>query len=175
MNFGIFTKFCPLKIDLSGNTYWPQAVGFQKLANRFLAFLMNVSPFKCKRSSLRSQYWMRLFLWFSTTVISKVGESNICPLHMHEVVRGTWKSDEQSDHAGNSNLTMIPLATPSKPSNPCSTINHGLDAINTIIQHPFWTVAWENPNLLKYTHHRMKISDFLTKTLKSPLKWSKIW
>ena len=115
-----------------------------------------------------------IFSDFQSQWLGKVGESNICPLHMHEVVRGTWKSDEQSDHAGNSNLTMIPLATPSKPSNPCSTINHGLDAINTIIQHPFWTVAWENPNLLKYTHHRMKISDFLTKTLKSQLKSYKI-
>ena len=29
----------------------------------FLAFLL-----KCKRCSLRSQYWMRLFLWFSNNV-----------------------------------------------------------------------------------------------------------
>ena len=26
------TNFCPIKIDLSGNTVWPQASGFQKLA-----------------------------------------------------------------------------------------------------------------------------------------------
>ena len=27
-----FTNFCPIKTDLSGNTVWPQASGFQKLA-----------------------------------------------------------------------------------------------------------------------------------------------
>ena len=27
-----FTNFCPIKVDLSGNTVWPQASGFQKLA-----------------------------------------------------------------------------------------------------------------------------------------------
>ena len=27
-----FTNFCPIKTDLSGNTVWPQALGFQKLA-----------------------------------------------------------------------------------------------------------------------------------------------
>ena len=26
------TNFCPIKTDLSGNTVWPQASGFQKLA-----------------------------------------------------------------------------------------------------------------------------------------------
>ena len=26
------TNFCPTKTDLSGNTVWPQATGFQKLA-----------------------------------------------------------------------------------------------------------------------------------------------
>ena len=26
------TNFCPIKTDLSGNTDWPQALGFQKLA-----------------------------------------------------------------------------------------------------------------------------------------------
>ena len=30
-NFGIFHQFCPIKIDLSGSTIWPQASGFQKL------------------------------------------------------------------------------------------------------------------------------------------------
>ena len=30
-NFGIFANFCPIKTDLSGNTVWPQALGFQKL------------------------------------------------------------------------------------------------------------------------------------------------
>ena len=28
-----FTNFCPNKTDLSGNTVWPQASDFQKLAN----------------------------------------------------------------------------------------------------------------------------------------------
>ena len=35
LNFGIlafFTNFSPIKTDLSGNTVWPQASGFQKLA-----------------------------------------------------------------------------------------------------------------------------------------------
>ena len=27
-----FANFCPIKTDLSGNTVWPQALGFQKLA-----------------------------------------------------------------------------------------------------------------------------------------------
>ena len=31
-SFGISTTFCPIKTDLSGNTIWPQASGFQKLA-----------------------------------------------------------------------------------------------------------------------------------------------
>ena len=65
------TIFCPIKIDLSGNTVWPQASGFSKIRQNalFLAFLMNVCPLKkCKRSSLRSQCCMRLFLWFSNTV-----------------------------------------------------------------------------------------------------------
>ena len=26
------TNFCPLKVDLSGNTFWPKASGFQNLA-----------------------------------------------------------------------------------------------------------------------------------------------
>ena len=35
LNFWILafsTNFCPIKTDLSGNTVWPQALGFQKLA-----------------------------------------------------------------------------------------------------------------------------------------------
>ena len=30
--FGIFHQFLSIRIDLSGNTVWPQALGFQKLA-----------------------------------------------------------------------------------------------------------------------------------------------
>ena len=35
LNFSILafsTNFCPIKTDLSGNSVWPQALGFQKLA-----------------------------------------------------------------------------------------------------------------------------------------------
>ena len=35
LNFWILafsTNFCPIKNDLSGNTVWPQALGFQKVA-----------------------------------------------------------------------------------------------------------------------------------------------
>ena len=31
-NFGILTNFCPIKIDLSGNTIWPKTSDFHKLA-----------------------------------------------------------------------------------------------------------------------------------------------
>ena len=55
--------FFLIKIDLPGNTVWPQASGFQKLVKRTI-----LGDSKCKRNSLRSQYWMRLFLWFSNTV-----------------------------------------------------------------------------------------------------------
>ena len=60
-----FTNFCPFKTDLSGNTVWPQASDFQKLAKIDLFW---ASYIKCKGSSLRSQCWMKLFLWFSNTV-----------------------------------------------------------------------------------------------------------
>ena len=62
-----YTNFCPIKNDLSGNTYLTARFSFSKKrqSKTFLAFLMNF----CKRSSLRSQCWMRLFLWFSNTVI----------------------------------------------------------------------------------------------------------
>ena len=49
--------------DISGNTVWPQASGFQN-SPKFTTFG------RCKCSSLRSQCWMRLFLWFSNTVHS---------------------------------------------------------------------------------------------------------
>ena len=56
----------PSIFDLSGNSVWPQ-----KLCQigPFLAFLINFCPLKIRRrSSLRSQCWTRLFLWFSNTV-----------------------------------------------------------------------------------------------------------
>ena len=62
------TNFCPIKIDLSGNTVWPQSSGiFKKLAkiDHFWHFWLTFVHSKCKRSSLRSQCRMRLFLWFS--------------------------------------------------------------------------------------------------------------
>ena len=52
------TNFCPIKPDLSGNTVWPQASGFQKTRS-FLHFLRYFCPRKC---------WMILFLLFSNTV-----------------------------------------------------------------------------------------------------------
>ena len=42
----------------------------------FSAFLIYFVGSKCKRSSLRSQCWMRLFLWFSKTVLYFIS----CPL-----------------------------------------------------------------------------------------------
>ena len=62
--------FGPIIIDLSGTTVWQQASGFQKLAkmDHFGYFWWTFVYLKCKHSSLRSQCWMRLFLWFSNTV-----------------------------------------------------------------------------------------------------------
>ena len=73
LNFGILAcsnNFCPIKTDLPGNTVWPQASGFPKLAkmDHFWHFQLTFVHSKCKRSSLRSQHWMRLFLWCSNTV-----------------------------------------------------------------------------------------------------------
>ena len=70
LNFWILafsTNSCPIKTDLSGNTVWPEASGFQKLTkmDHFWHFLWTFVHSKCKRSSLRSQSCMRLFLWFS--------------------------------------------------------------------------------------------------------------
>ena len=61
------SKKAHFKNDLSGITVWLQALGFQKLAklDNFWHFWLTFVHWKCKRSSLRSQYWMRLFLWFS--------------------------------------------------------------------------------------------------------------
>ena len=64
------TTFCPIKTNPSGNTVWPQASGFQN-SPKLTIFGTSNELFvhaKCKRSSLRSQCWMRLFLWFSNTV-----------------------------------------------------------------------------------------------------------
>mgnify|MGYP006975717369 CR=1 FL=1 len=40
-NFGIFTNFSPIKIDLSGNTVWLQTSDFQKLAKLTIFDLFN--------------------------------------------------------------------------------------------------------------------------------------
>ena len=47
-NFGIFHQFWPIRTGLSGNTVWPQASGFQKLAklDHFWHFLINFCPLK---------------------------------------------------------------------------------------------------------------------------------
>ena len=59
LNFSILafsTNFCPIKSDLSGNTVWPQASGFQKLAkmNDFwhfqLMFTQNVNVARLARN-----------------------------------------------------------------------------------------------------------------------------
>ena len=56
LNFWILpfsTNFCPFKTDLSGNTVWPQALDFQKLAK--MEHFWHFFHSKYKRSSLRSQ------------------------------------------------------------------------------------------------------------------------
>ena len=62
--------FVLFKNDLSGNTVWPQDSGFHKVAkiHHFWDFWLAFVHLKCKRSSLRSQCWMRLFLRFSNTM-----------------------------------------------------------------------------------------------------------
>ena len=64
------TNFCPIKSALSGNTVWQQTSDLQKLAkiDHFCLFIELLST-QCKCSSLRSKCWIRLFLWFSNTVI----------------------------------------------------------------------------------------------------------
>ena len=46
--FGIFLNFCPIQTNLSGNTVWLQASGYQKVAKMdyFLALLFNFCPLK---------------------------------------------------------------------------------------------------------------------------------
>ena len=50
MNFSILafsTNFWPIKTDMSGNSVWPQALGFQKLAKlSIFGILMNFCPLK---------------------------------------------------------------------------------------------------------------------------------
>ena len=64
------TNCCLIKSDMSGNAVWPQAAYFQNFAkmDNCWHFLLTFLHSKCRHSSLRSQCWMRLFLWFSNTV-----------------------------------------------------------------------------------------------------------
>ena len=55
-----FTSLCPIKSDLSCNTVWPQAFRFSK-SRQSWHFSLTFVHSKGKRSSLRSQCWMRLF------------------------------------------------------------------------------------------------------------------
>ena len=71
LNFSILafsTNSCPIKSDLSGDTVLPQASGCLKLVQMeyFYYLYWTFVHSKCKRSSLRSQCWMRKF---SNTVI----------------------------------------------------------------------------------------------------------
>ena len=86
LNFRILASsanICPIKIDLSGNTVWSQPSFFQKLTkiDHFWHFLITFVHSKCKHSSLRSQWWMRLFGRFSNTLqcvlIGNLGLGNI--------------------------------------------------------------------------------------------------
>ena len=79
-----FTNFCLIKSDLSGNTVWPQASGFRKLAkltNFWLTFVHSNS--KCKRCSLRSQCWVRLFC----------GLQSLCGLFIKWKILLKWEPD----------------------------------------------------------------------------------
>ena len=60
-----------IKIDLSGNTVWPQALGFPKLAkmDHFGHSSWTFVRSKCKGSSLRWQCWMRLWGRFSHNMV----------------------------------------------------------------------------------------------------------
>ena len=62
LSFPMQFRHFPSIFVLSGNTVWPQD------SRQFLTFLINFCALKCKRSSLRSHCWMRLFGRFSNTV-----------------------------------------------------------------------------------------------------------
>ena len=69
---GIFTNFCSIKIDLSGNTVWPQTSTFQKNRQTWLFFCI-FSELLCSQNVnvarfARNAEWD--FLWFSNTVFS---------------------------------------------------------------------------------------------------------
>ena len=73
MNWAFFADFCPINIDLSGNTVWAQVLGYQK-------------------DTFRSQCWMRLFLQFPNTVyaaqfywIWQIRQEIVCTLFTEEI------------------------------------------------------------------------------------------
>ena len=57
------TNFCLIKSDLYGYTVWLQASAFQNLSklDHFWHLYRTFVHWKCKRSTLRTQFWMRLF------------------------------------------------------------------------------------------------------------------
>jgi len=84
------TNFCPIRVDLSGNTERPQALAFQKLAqlDHFWHFYLTFVYSKYKRCLLHSQCWMRHFLWFSNTAnvpVSWLFPKKYCILVYHPV------------------------------------------------------------------------------------------
>ena len=94
------TDFCPIKYDLSGDTAWTQASGFQKLAkvtifNELLS-TQNVNVARFARNMSKT------FLWFSNTVIllalAKNGPENSFNLSgnahcVHD--KNTWKDQSK--------------------------------------------------------------------------------
>ena len=70
LNFGISTNFCRIKIDLSGNTVWPQASDLQKLAKmdnfgHFLfTFVYSKCIQKCYKMRLFEDFYLLCFTWF---------------------------------------------------------------------------------------------------------------
>ena len=74
----LFWHFPPIFVSsnlTSCNIIWPHKIGYL-----WLFFWLTVVHSKCKRSSLRSQCWMRHSLWFSNTVWRRRSEV-IFPLY----------------------------------------------------------------------------------------------
>ena len=65
LNFWILafsTNFCPIRTSLSGNTVWPKASGFQKLAkiDQNWPFLINFCPRKRRQNGFEFLKWPRV-------------------------------------------------------------------------------------------------------------------
>ena len=76
LNFWILafsTNFCPIRTSLSGNTVWPKASGFQKLAkiDQNWPFLIKLCPRKRRQNGFEFLKWSRVasndFKWFQMT------------------------------------------------------------------------------------------------------------